>query len=144
METLLLWIAKHIDIMGEDLRRVAPEEGCGLILKSQDFRWLQLENTLHSPVAYTIDAREWMLAESRGEQVMAIVHSHVNCADNFSRRDLGFATVKNPQGKTEAIFPNVDYLVIAIKEGTWESATLYRFEKTTGNYLKIWQSGNVE
>jgi proteasome lid subunit RPN8/RPN11 len=76
------------DAIVADLRAALPNEGCGLVIGDRAaadggraIRWLPLPNPAASPYRYELDPddllRVTIEAEARGEELWAIVHSHV-------------------------------------------------------------------
>lgn len=123
------------------LEAAYPEEGCGVILHGPaGHRVVPLENAYEkykavdpaafprtARTAYYIHPRDWMRvteeAEEAGEQVVCIVHSHVNVGAYFSEEDHAMAA---PGGTP--LFPGVAYLVVAVDEGRANAARLYRWQ----------------
>ncbi|MFB6351391.1 MAG: Mov34/MPN/PAD-1 family protein [Bradymonadaceae bacterium] len=79
---------------------------------------------------YVIDPREFMKAEGRGEEVAVVFHSHADVGDYFSDEDVDAATLPREEGEPwEEAHPGVDYLVVSVRDGEADHATLFRFEE---------------
>lgn len=119
-----------------------PEEGCGLILECDgDFRFLptkNLANRYHqldpdsfprtAETFYIIDPTEFMRAEERGERVAAVVHSHCDVGDYFSDEDVRGALFSGDDDDPEPSHPGVDWLVVSVRDGQADYASVFRFE----------------
>jgi proteasome lid subunit RPN8/RPN11 len=133
-----------------------PEEGCGLILQSDDsYRFLatqNLANKYHAidPETYPRTARtfyiinpvEFVRAEDRGERVAVVVHSHADVGDYFSDEDVAAALM--PQfdegDPLEPAHPGTDFLVISVRDGTADHASLFRFDPgDERGFPMVWQ-----
>jgi proteasome lid subunit RPN8/RPN11 len=71
----------------------------------------------HTPrTAFAFDPREWLgvilEAETRGEQLAWVYHSHVDTGAHFSAEDREWAA---PDG--EPLLPGVGYLVVSVVRG---------------------------
>lgn len=95
-------------------RAEAPNEACGLVIGSaaaaeggSPLRYAPCRNELASPVRYSIAADDLLRItrdmEPAGEDVWAIVHSHVRTAAVPSATDLDRAT-----------FPQALYLIVSL------------------------------
>lgn len=124
------------------LESAYPNEGCGLIFEGPApgvFRPRPMRNVYDryhekdperfprtSRTAYLFDPKEWMevseQAEAAGERVRCIVHSHGDVGAYFSEEDQ---TMAAPDG--EPLFPEVDYLVVAVDSGKVTHAKLFRW-----------------
>ncbi|WP_342394534.1 M67 family metallopeptidase [Myxococcus fulvus] len=95
-----------------------PLEGCGVILASSSAaRVLPLRNVSPRPsVAYAFEPHEWLKvcieAESRGERITAVFHSHVDSPPTFSPEDRAWAV---PAG--HPLLPGVSYLIASVHRG---------------------------
>ena len=112
-------------------RETQPEECCGLITGDEHDRFRSVyrcrnemtRNHQQDPVTYPRDGRKAFYmnetdymkasrdAESRGERVTAVYHSHVGAGAYFSEMDQEFAEHRLFP------FPNVAHIVIAVFEG---------------------------
>ncbi len=99
--------------MQTHVARAAPEEACGLVAGrgGKSTAVFPITNVLHSPTAYRMAPDEQVRAlfamEARGEELLAIYHSHPGGLPTPSRRDLA-----------EAAYAVV-YLIWAPVGGTW-------------------------
>lgn len=121
--------ATCLDAAAAHLAATYPDEGCGLILETDvGCRFHAAANVAPPSVAshrFELDPVELLHAESRGDRLRAIVHSHVDTDDAFSREDIRAALA--PGTPRRPWYPGVDHLVIAITDGLPRSAALYRF-----------------
>lgn len=127
-----------------------PGEGCGLVLETEEglvFR--QCENVIDKyhqvdPEAYPrtskdfymIDPREFLRAEREGHRVAVIVHSHPDVGDYFSESDVAAAVMprESAQEPMEPLYPGTDYLVVSVREGKADGASLFGFEEESQNF----------
>ncbi|WNG47941.1 M67 family metallopeptidase [Archangium minus] len=113
------------------LESAYPREGCGVLLRAGEegpWRFRPLRNAHEAPrLAYAFDPREWLAvlleAESRGEHVACVVHSHVDCGADFSDEDRRQAA---PEG--HPLLPGVFYLVMAVHAGGVRDTRIFRWE----------------
>ncbi|WP_342381753.1 M67 family metallopeptidase [Myxococcus stipitatus] len=108
-----------------------PEEGCGVILRGpEDDAWrvCPLRNASPWPTrAYAFAPEAWLAlclqAESRGEQVATVFHSHVDAPPTFSAEDRAQAA---PSG--HPLLPGVSYLIASVHRGrvVWVSEYEWR------------------
>jgi [CysO sulfur-carrier protein]-S-L-cysteine hydrolase len=127
--------------LGEVLRHLEgcyPAEGCGVILRGPR-GWVvrpmvNVYDRYHaadperfprtSRTAYLFDPKEWLRvseqADSEGQQVMCVFHSHADVGAYFSREDREMAA---PDG--EPLLPGVSYLVVAVDSGKATAAKLF-------------------
>ncbi|MFI5315660.1 MAG: Mov34/MPN/PAD-1 family protein [Myxococcota bacterium] len=127
---LLLEVFQHA-------RECYPEECCGLLLGSdlegplhmvrcanvQSKRLARGESNLDATLAFWIDDQELLhalrSAESTGERLLVIYHSHVDAAAYLSHTDVAGAL--GPDG--EPLYPGTAQLVVSVHEaGVGESA----------------------
>jgi proteasome lid subunit RPN8/RPN11 len=126
------------------LASVWPEEGCGVLLAGDGgVRVVPLPNAQAShrardPVAFPRDARrafvleprDWLgvlrSAESSGQQVLAVFHSHPDGPAHFSAEDRRQAA---PDGTP--LLPGVSHLVVALRQG-----------RPTGATWAVWKNGD--
>jgi proteasome lid subunit RPN8/RPN11 len=121
------------------LESTYPREGCGVLLRagtSGPWRLRIMRNAyddLHaldpgawprtSHTAYAFDPREWLdvlrEADSRGERVMCVFHSHVDEKACFSAEDRRWAA---PEG--HPLIPEAAWLVVSVYAGQTREATL--------------------
>lgn len=125
----------------------APKEGCGVIFQRADgtHRVVPLANVYDryatrdparfprsSHTAYKMNelelARLLEEAESTGETLSCIFHSHVDVGAYFSKEDKEMAA---PPPDHLPVWPKVAWLVVAVDGG-----------KATGHKLFVWNSGD--
>ncbi|MBZ4419959.1 M67 family metallopeptidase [Myxococcus sp. RHSTA-1-4] len=102
------------------LEATYPQEGCGVILRAGGdgpFRVRPLRNASPRPrTAYAFSPEEWLAvsleADSRGERVVCVFHSHVEAPATFSQEDRAQAA---PGG--QPLLPGVSYLIGSIHRG---------------------------
>lgn len=115
-----------------------PDEGCGLVLRQgESVRFVGCENIAASSRrrhAYELDARELLLAADRGEELVAIVHSHSDGPAEFSSADRREALM--PDGTP--LHPGVAYVVIGIDAGHPQRVVTFEFEPSRGTFLPVW------
>lgn len=133
------------------LEEAYPAEGCGLVLEDREGKWAfqRCENVIDKyhavdPEAYPrtsrefymIDPREFMKAEDRGQRVAAIVHSHPDVGDYFSADDAAAAVMprESEEEPVEPIYPGTDYLVVSVRKGRADGASLFRFAEEAGAF----------
>ncbi len=146
---------------GEELLRQAvtwvekayPCEGCGLVLEADgDLRFVECENLADKYHAvdpetyprtsrdfYLIDPREFMKADERGERVAVIVHSHPDVGDYFSDEDVAAATMPrmSKEEPLEPVYPGTDYLVVSVRGGRTDGASLFRFDEEVRGFAAV-------
>ena len=79
---------------------------------------------------YMIDPMAFRRAERRGASVAVVFHSHADVGDYFSDEDVAAATMPrlDPSEPLEPSHPGTDYLVVSVREGVADHATLFRFD----------------
>lgn len=139
------WSDKLVAHLVGWLEEAYPAEGCGLILEDGDGGWYfrECENMADRYHAldpetfprtsrdfYMLDPREFMWAEDRQEKVAVIVHSHPDVGDYFSEEDIAAALMPraSAEEKLEPLYPGTDYLVVSVRRGKADGASLYRFD----------------
>ncbi|WP_323389646.1 M67 family metallopeptidase [Myxococcus qinghaiensis] len=110
----------------QHLESCYPLEGCGVILHAPDmgsWRVCPLRNVSPRPaLAYAFAPEDWLAvclqADSRGEQVKGVFHSHVDGPPTFSAEDRSLAA---PAG--HPLLPGVSYLIASVHRGcvSWVS-----------------------
>ncbi len=126
------------------LEAAYPNEGCGLIFSGPNgLRIRPMQNAYDkyhrvdperfprtSRTAYLFDPKEDLIvqreAESTGERVHCVFHSHGDVGAYFSQEDRAMAA---PDG--EPLLPGVCYLVVAVDQG-----------KSTAAKLFVWEGGD--
>ena len=138
------------------LEAAYPAEGCGLILEDREGRWIfqGCENVIDKyhavdPEAYPrtsrefymIDPREFIGAEDRGERVAVIVHSHPDVGDYFSEADVSAALMPREEETEplEPIYPGTDYLVVSVRQGGADGASLFRFDEKSQGFERAFR-----
>ena len=119
-----------------------PQEGCGVILRAGaegTWRVRFMPNAYDryhaadpvryphtSRTAYLFEPRDWLAlnleADSRGEQIACVFHSHVNGIADFSAEDRAQALAAG-----QPLLPDVSYLVVAVVAGRASEARLFRW-----------------
>lgn len=136
------------------VQRAYPCEGCGLLLEhaSGQVRVLECENLADryhalDPEAfprtsrdfYMLNPMEFVRAEERGERVAAVFHSHPDVGDYFSAEDIAAALL--PRDSDEEPFipahPGTDYLVISVRAGRADRATLFAFQENRETFEPV-------
>lgn len=142
------------------LRHVAvayPNEGCGLILRDRagTFTVRPMANAYDryhavdpdtfprtSRTAYFFDPKEWLAvsqqAETAGDQIACIFHSHVDVGAYFSAEDRAMAA---PEG--QPLHPGVSYLVVAVDAGKATTARLYWWQEGEFQEINVPFPGSV-
>ncbi len=119
-----------------------PEEGCGVIFSRPDgsLRALPMENVYdryhaRNPAVYPRTNKTAYLfnlmklqtaleeAETKGEKLHCIFHSHCDVGTYFSSEDVAMAA---PDG--QPAWPGVAYLVVAVDQGKVTASKLFQFE----------------
>jgi proteasome lid subunit RPN8/RPN11 len=106
-----------------DLRAALPNEGCGLIVGDRiagdggrAVRWVPLRNASASPFRYELDPtdllRVTLEAETRAEELWAIVHSHVASPARPSPTDV-----------RQSFYPDALYLLVSFDPGEADAST---------------------
>lgn len=109
----------HQQAMLEHVRKLVPEEACGLLggqrlgSRAQVTLVIPITNALHSPTRYRMDPQEQLAAFNRldaaGLELLAIYHSHPQGPSTPSATDLA-----------EAYYPEAVYLIWSAPGGRWE------------------------
>ena len=86
--------------------------------------------------AYDIDRAEmeriFADASSRGEQVLAFYHSHIDCGAYFSDMDKEVLTVFG-----EPEFPGAVHIVVSVREGKTGEIKGYRWDAASENFFAV-------
>lgn len=132
---LLLEVFQHA-------RECYPEECCGLLTGTdsdgplhvvrcanvQSKRLARGESNLDATLAFWIDEQELLhalrSAESSGERLLVIYHSHVDTAAYLSHTDVAGAL--GPEG--EPLYPGVAQLVVSVHDAGVGEAALFEWE----------------
>ena len=140
-----IWTDDILDEIVDWVESEYPNEGCGLVLKTGDGdhyvrecenladQYHEMDPETFPRTArkfYVIDPMEFMKAEDRGEEVAVVFHSHADVGDYFSDEDVNAATMPRDSEEEpyEEAHPGVDYLVVSVRDGEADHATLFRFE----------------
>lgn len=149
-----LWSQDNFSALIPWLEAASPDEGCGLILERADgssyfLKCENLANKYHAmdPETYPRTARtfyminpsEFLKAGKRGERVAAVVHSHVEVGDYFSAEDIAAATMPRfePDEPLEPSYPGTDYLVVSVRGGVADHATVFRFDDARREFVGV-------
>ncbi|ATB32936.1 Mov34/MPN/PAD-1 family protein [Melittangium boletus] len=125
--------SEALDEVVRHLESAWPLEGCGVLLRvgpRGPWRCRPLRNALDARAArtaYAFEPREWLgvlqEADTQGEQVACVFHSHVEGGPGFSAEDRRQAA---PGG--QPLLPGVSYLVMAIPSGRVRAAELVQWD----------------
>ncbi|GAC1609230.1 MAG: Mov34/MPN/PAD-1 family protein [Myxococcales bacterium] len=135
--------------IAQEASRAYPAEACGLLFaeRSGELRFVPVPNVAGTPGARDTSARGQRdgyvmdpgvllpvleAAESSGEPLAAIVHSHPDVGAYFSAEDRDVAL----GGGVSPLWPEVDYLVISCKQGRVDDARLYRWDASAEDFME--------
>lgn len=128
------WMAQVV----AHLERAYPDEGCGLILRTEQGSAVvrpmtniavqgqppaQSASPRTRRDAYSIDPLEIVRAAGRGERLEIIFHSHCDHSDELSYEDRRQALTEDGA----PLWPGCQYLIVAIYQGVARHATLHQF-----------------
>ena len=105
---------EHWAQMLDHVNRLDPEEACGIVSgKNRRTKLVYLvENILHSPVRFRMDAQQQVDAilemEEQGDELLVIFHSHP-----------GGPAVPSPTDVAGATFPDAINLIWSKSDGAW-------------------------
>ncbi len=150
------WTDAVLQPLVRHLQDAYPKEGCGLVVVDEDGhrRFQACDNVIDkyhrldpetyprtSREFYMIDPREFLAVEKQGAQLEVIVHSHPDTGDYFSDDDVEAALMprESSSDPVEPLVPGADYLVVSVCGGEAVSASLYRFQATTGSFERVEQ-----
>jgi proteasome lid subunit RPN8/RPN11 len=134
----------HLESIADWVEQAYPEEGCGLIVRGdagvEVRRCENLANQYHqldpeqyprtAEQFYVIDPMEFVRAERSGESIEIVFHSHADVGDYFSDEDVDAATLPSDDGEPlEEAHPGVLWLVVSVRDGTADHATLFEFNE---------------
>lgn len=139
-----MWNASLLKNIVEWVEAAYPSEGCGLLLERPDgtHEVLGCENLADKyhaldPEAfprtsrdfYMLNPMEFVRAEERGDRVAAVFHSHPDVGDYFSAEDIAAALMPRDDESEplQPAHPGTDYLVVSVRKGRADRATLFRF-----------------
>jgi proteasome lid subunit RPN8/RPN11 len=117
----------------DSVRRLAEaggrREACGLVARGPGgWEVVALANAAVEDDAFEIEPRALLAAvrgiEERGGAVVAFWHGHVDAPAELSARDRAAATFGG-----EPLWPGVEHLVVAVREGRAADVARYRFER---------------
>ncbi len=149
-----------ISIPAEFLRKIReqaekdyPRETCGILIGRKDrpdeisgiYPCRNVQDDYHaedpvnfartSAAAYFMDPRDLLRvhkeARQKGCEVRVIYHSHVNAGAYFSEEDQRMALSEG-----EPAYPGVCYLVISVREGKAEEASIFSWDPKAKTFLK--------
>lgn len=106
----------HWFVMISHAQKCLPEECCGLAAGKNGLvsEIIPIENVLHSPIAFRMEAatqiREMVRIEKDGLDVLAIFHSHPEGPDWPSPRDV-----------KEHFYPDSSVIILSRNEQEWSS-----------------------
>ena len=140
-----LWTTERLDTIVSWVEAAYPEEGCGLVLRDAQGQVSVLccenmANKYHAvdPETYPRTARdfymvnpmEFVRAQRRGDEIVAVFHSHPDVGDYFSAEDAAGATLPrlSPQEPLQPAYPGTGYLVVSVRQGRADHATLFEFD----------------
>ena len=83
--------------------------------------------------AYLLDPRLLAKAESDGERIVAIVHSHCRVGAYFSDKDQEDARSPFDDGP---LYPDVDYVVVDAQEGEIAGHKVFGWSETEARYVE--------
>ena len=124
-----------------------PSEACGILVgegsRLEVIPFENIQDELHekdperfprtSRTAYSMDTLR--LQRARAHLALRVIyHTHVECEAHFSGQDHRGA-VSPDSG--EPVLPGVDYLVMSIYERRPREANLFRFEPSTGRFVRV-------
>jgi proteasome lid subunit RPN8/RPN11 len=124
-----------------------PKECCGLIVEGpqgaravladnlQD-RYHALDSEMYprtAEQAYLLDPRLLAQAESDGERIVAIVHSHCRVGAYFSDKDQEDARSPFDDGP---LYPGVDYVVVDAQDETIAGHKVFRWSDPDARYVE--------
>ncbi len=131
----------------EHARRWFPKECCGLIVEGpqgpravlaenlQD-RYHQLDPEMYprtAEQAYLLDPRLLAQAESDGERIVAIVHSHCRVGAYFSDKDQEDARSPFDDGP---LYPEVDYVVVDAQDDSIVGHKVFHWSDADMRYVE--------
>lgn len=120
--------------------RAYPEEGCGLIVRApnnslQIVRAANIAPPLTRQTHYELDPVELIRSAARGEELLAIFHSHADTTAHFSTDDIAGALL--PGSPPRPAYPGVDYVVYSVIDGAPREVALYRFSASTHGFVHV-------
>lgn len=147
-------LAPLFGALTEHARRCWPEECCGLLLEDGRgaIQFEPIVNVAGSRAAqgtstrtvrdgYVMDPKALLAAlekvDKEGGRLAAIVHSHPEVGAYFSREDREMAL----GGGTEPLWPDVQYLVISVRNGRVDEARLFSWDAPRADFLEEQVSG---
>ncbi|MBA2665100.1 MAG: Mov34/MPN/PAD-1 family protein [Bradymonadaceae bacterium] len=148
------WSAENLQAIVSWLEAAYPEEGCGLLLQDASGAYRvhtceNLANKYHAmdPESYPRTARdfymlnpiEFVKAEDRNERVAAVFHSHPDVGDYFSAEDIAAAVLPRDfdDEPLSPSYPGTDYLVVSVRAGKADHATLFRFDDALASFVGV-------
>ena len=147
-----LWSTDNLVQIVDWLEKAYPEEGCGLVhhRSTGAFEVQTCENLANKYHAldpetfprtaktfYMINPMAFSRSEREGGHVAVVFHSHCDVGDYFSDEDVAAATMPrfDPEDPLEPSHPGTDYLVVSVREGVADRATLFAFDPDTEGFV---------
>jgi [CysO sulfur-carrier protein]-S-L-cysteine hydrolase len=144
LENEMIWKPTLLKEIVEWVESAYPNEGCGLLLELPDgsLKVHPCENLADKYHAldpetfprtsrdfYMLNPMEFVRAEQRGERVAVVFHSHPDVGDYFSAEDIAAAVLPRDSDEEPLTpaHPGTDYLVVSVRGGKADHATLFRF-----------------
>lgn len=120
--------------------RAYPEEGCGLIVRGpnntlQVVRAANIAPPHTRRTRYELDPIEIIRSAARGEELLAIFHSHADTTAHFSTDDIAGALL--PGSPPRPAYPGIDYLVYSVIDGAPRAVARYRFSESTSAFFSV-------
>jgi proteasome lid subunit RPN8/RPN11 len=126
----------------------APDEGCGIIVQGAGGLRLipapNLAGALHAAdpesfprdgrASFVLDTRVILDAARRGQELIAIVHSHVEVGAYFSDEDRRGALTPDGAGP---LWPGVFQVVVDIGPGKMRGWRIYAFDRTAAGFVEV-------
>lgn len=147
-----LWSTENLKQIVQWLEGAYPEEGCGLIHERSTGAFEvetceNLANKYHAldpetfprtaKTFYMINPMAFSHSEREGGHVTVVFHSHCDVGDYFSDEDVAAATMPRfePEDPLEPSHPNTDYLVVSVRDGVADRATLFAFDASIEGFV---------
>ena len=149
-----LWTKERLDTLVAWVEAAYPEEGCGLVLQDPQgqVRVLCCENMANKYHAvdpqtyprtakdfYMVNPMEFVRAQRRSDQILAVFHSHPEVGDYFSAEDAAGATLPrlSQEEPLQPAYPGTGYLVVSVRAGRADHATLFEFDRESEEFKAV-------